>query len=107
MSLRKQPVWAKQSTRGGATGGGGASGRKGADNSQRVIVFVAGGMTYSELRTAYELSDSLGKNVYIGTLEILSLQRTSLTICSGLYFDQVRRTLLLRKISSSIYKFWI
>lgn len=30
------------------------------------MVFVAGGMTYSEMRTAYLKSASLGKDVYIG-----------------------------------------
>lgn len=33
---------------------------------QRVIVFVAGGMTYSEMRTAYQVGSKLNKDVYIG-----------------------------------------
>lgn len=33
---------------------------------QRVIVFVAGGMTYSEVRSAYQCSANLNKDVYIG-----------------------------------------
>jgi syntaxin-binding protein 1 len=33
---------------------------------QRLIVFVAGGMTYSEMRAAYQLSASLGKDIFIG-----------------------------------------
>jgi len=36
------------------------------DVRQRVIVFVAGGMTYSEVREAYTLSASLNKDIYIG-----------------------------------------
>lgn len=33
---------------------------------QRVLVFVAGGMTYSEMREAYQLSKSLNKDIIIG-----------------------------------------
>lgn len=38
---------------------------------QRLIVFVAGGMTYSEMRTAYQRSAPLGKDIYIGELCVL------------------------------------
>lgn len=38
----------------------------GSDNRQRIIVFVAGGVTYSELRETYQLSNSLNKDIYIG-----------------------------------------
>lgn len=33
---------------------------------ERIIVFMAGGMTYSEVREAYDLSSSLGRDIYIG-----------------------------------------
>jgi len=33
---------------------------------QRIMVFVAGGVTYSEVREAYHLSNSLSKDIYIG-----------------------------------------
>ena len=33
---------------------------------QRAIVFVAGGMTYSEIRSAYQVSNSLNKDVFVG-----------------------------------------
>jgi syntaxin-binding protein 1 len=36
------------------------------DNRERIIVFVAGGMTYSEMREIYHLSDTLQKDIYIG-----------------------------------------
>lgn len=37
------------------------------DNTrQRLLVFVAGGMTYSEIREAYQLSTSLNRDIYIG-----------------------------------------
>lgn len=38
-----------------------------ADNKQRIIVFVAGGMTYSEAREVYQLSNALNKDIFIGT----------------------------------------
>jgi syntaxin-binding protein 1 len=56
-SLRSQkPVWHKAASKGAV-----------ADTRQRVIVFVAGGMTYSEMREAYLLSKSLDKDIIIGT----------------------------------------
>ena len=36
------------------------------ESKQRVLVFVAGGMTFSEMREAYALSKSLSKEVVIG-----------------------------------------
>jgi hypothetical protein len=36
------------------------------EGKQRMIVFVAGGMTYSEMRLAYTVGQSLGKEVFIG-----------------------------------------
>ena len=65
---------------------------------QRMIVFVAGGMTYSEIRSAYQISAAANKEVYIGlynacTLNvakrsqdrrILSRQRLSSLICPSL-----------------------
>jgi syntaxin-binding protein 1 len=58
-SLRNKPVW----TKGGQKLVGGATR---SDSRQRVFVFVAGGMTYSEMRSVYELSASAGKDIYIG-----------------------------------------
>jgi syntaxin-binding protein 1 len=37
------------------------------ENRQRILVFIAGGMTYSEVREAYQLSTALGKDIYIGS----------------------------------------
>lgn len=39
---------------------------------QRIFYFVAGGMTYAETRTAYELSATFDKEVFIGSDEILT-----------------------------------
>ena len=36
------------------------------DNHQRILIFVAGGMTYSEIREVYQLSSALQKDIYIG-----------------------------------------
>ncbi|TDL23876.1 Sec1-like protein [Rickenella mellea] len=42
------------------------------DVRQRLIVFVAGGMTYSEMRTAYQRSVALNKDVYIGSTHVIT-----------------------------------
>lgn len=40
----------------------------GAENTkQRLFLFIAGGMTYSEMREVYQLSAALNKDIYIGT----------------------------------------
>ena len=44
------------------------------NDDPRFVIFMAGGMTYSEMRTAYEISDKEGKNCYIGATEILTPQ---------------------------------
>lgn len=36
-----------------------------------MIVFVIGGATYSEIRSAYEIADTYNRDVFIGTTEIL------------------------------------
>ncbi|KAI0629391.1 Sec1-like protein [Trametes polyzona] len=63
VSLRSQkPSWHK-AARGGATH---------QDTRQRILVFVAGGMTYSEMREAYLLSKSLNKEIIIGSTHALT-----------------------------------
>ncbi|GAA6041593.1 hypothetical protein JCM8097_007759 [Rhodosporidiobolus ruineniae] len=44
---------------------------------QRVLVFVAGGATYSEVRTVYKVSQTAGvnKDVYLGTTHLLTPQQ--------------------------------
>ncbi|PVG04916.1 Sec1-like protein [Serendipita vermifera] len=64
-SLRNKPVWTKPGAR--VAGGG-----RGPENRQRIFVFVAGGMTYSEMRSAYELSTALNKDVYIGSTHTIT-----------------------------------
>ncbi|ESK97828.1 snare binding protein sec1 [Moniliophthora roreri MCA 2997] len=48
--------------------------RPGANTEQRprLLVFVAGGMTYSEIREAYQLSNALSKDIYIGSSHTLT-----------------------------------
>ncbi|GAA5827126.1 hypothetical protein JCM11251_001128 [Rhodosporidiobolus azoricus] len=41
---------------------------------QRVMVFVAGGATYSEVRTVYKVSAAANKDVYLGTTHLLTPQ---------------------------------
>ena len=46
------------------------------ENRERLLVFVAGGMTYSEIREAYQLSNALNRDIFIGAF---------LFLCSALY----------------------
>jgi len=41
----------------------------------RLLVFVAGGMCYSEMRAAYELSSRYDREVIIGSTELLTPER--------------------------------
>ncbi|KAG8998952.1 vacuolar sorting protein VPS33/slp1 [Tulasnella sp. JGI-2019a] len=68
-SLRSsKPNWHRTPSKVG--GPGGAAIDKEDKNRQKLIVFVLGGMTYSEMRTAYRLSDSANKDIYIGSSHI-------------------------------------
>ncbi|BEI82705.1 hypothetical protein CcaverHIS002_0305730 [Cutaneotrichosporon cavernicola] len=61
-SLRSaRPMWHKAT-----------SARQTTDHQQRYIIFVAGGMTYSEIRQAYTLSAALGKDIVIGSTHIVT-----------------------------------
>jgi syntaxin-binding protein 1 len=42
---------------------------------QRVMVFVAGGATYSEVRSVYKVSESSNKDVYLGTTALITPQQ--------------------------------
>jgi len=48
------------------------AGRRVVENRQRIIVFVAGGATYSEARTCYEVSASRGRDVFLATSHMLT-----------------------------------
>jgi len=61
-SLRSaRPTWHKASSQ-----------RTNNEGRQRYIIFVAGGVTYSEIRQAYTLSQQLGKDIYIGSTHIIT-----------------------------------
>ncbi|GAA6059866.1 hypothetical protein JCM10212_007071 [Sporobolomyces blumeae] len=50
-------------------------GRKTASESkQRVLVFVAGGATYSEVRTVYKVSEAANRDVFLGTTHLVTPQ---------------------------------
>jgi syntaxin-binding protein 1 len=40
-------------------------------NGAKLIVFVIGGATYSEIRSAYEIAETYSRDVFIGTTELL------------------------------------
>ncbi|KAG8871991.1 vacuolar sorting protein VPS33/slp1 [Tulasnella sp. 331] len=68
-SLRSsKPSWHRAPSKVG--GPGGNVNEKDDKNRQKMIVFVLGGMTYSEMRTAYRMSDSSSKDIYIGSSHI-------------------------------------
>jgi syntaxin-binding protein 1 len=61
-SLRSaRPTWHKAT-----------SARQTTEHQQRYIIFVAGGVTYSEIRQAYTLSAALGKDIVIGSTHIIN-----------------------------------
>ena len=45
-----------------------------ASTGRRTIVFVLGGLTYSELRSMHELSRSLGREIIVGSTDMLTPQ---------------------------------
>ena len=66
-SLRSaKPSWHRAARTGGAA----------AETRQRVLVFVAGGMTYSEMRETYLLSNQLGKDIFIGAPALVLINET-------------------------------
>jgi hypothetical protein len=51
-----------------------------------MIIFIAGGVTYSEMRLAYTLGQSLGKDIYIGKYQGI-YSRAKLTFRLHTYLD--------------------
>ncbi|KAI3392282.1 hypothetical protein diail_5919 [Diaporthe ilicicola] len=47
-------------------------GRRQADNRQRIIVFCAGGATYSEARSCYEISEKQNRDVFLVTSHMVT-----------------------------------
>jgi len=78
-SLKAAPKWADKSKSSGAGGAGSSSAIaqgedyvNASDADPRFVVFVAGGMTYSEARSIYEVSVSTSKNCYLGSTQFLT-----------------------------------
>jgi syntaxin-binding protein 1 len=51
-----------------------AAGRRPTENRQRIIVFMAGGATYSESRACYEIGNERGRDVILTTSHMLTPQ---------------------------------
>lgn len=51
-----------------------AAGRRQPENKQRIIIFMAGGATYSEARACYEISRERNKDVILATSHMLTPQ---------------------------------
>ncbi|KAH8681230.1 Sec1 family superfamily protein [Xylariales sp. PMI_506] len=61
-SLRAaKPMWA-------------ATGRRVPENRQRILVFMAGGATFSEARTCYEVGNAQGRDIVLATTHMLTPQ---------------------------------
>jgi len=69
--------WSFSGWAAGAAGGAGASSGQAAEVSQRVIVFILGGITLSELRAAAEVAQALprGAEVLLGGTSVLTPRR--------------------------------
>ncbi|KAI1639808.1 Sec1 family protein [Biscogniauxia mediterranea] len=50
------------------------AGRRVAENRQRIIVFMAGGATYSESRSCYEVSAAMNRDIFLATSHMLTPQ---------------------------------
>ncbi|KAI0018382.1 Sec1-like protein [Xylariomycetidae sp. FL0641] len=50
------------------------AGRRVVENRQRIIVFMAGGATFSEARACYEVSNAMNRDVYLATSHMLTPQ---------------------------------
>ncbi|KAI9189265.1 syntaxin binding protein 1 [Blastocladiella emersonii ATCC 22665] len=70
-SLRStKPSW--QQKKSGGAGAGGDAAAAGPPKGGRLIVFVLGGMTYSEIRSVYEVAAAMNKEVIIGSTHIVT-----------------------------------
>ncbi|RWA10762.1 hypothetical protein EKO27_g4345 [Xylaria grammica] len=50
------------------------AGRRVADNRQRIIVFMAGGATFSEARSCYEVGSEMNRDIFMATSHMLTPQ---------------------------------
>jgi syntaxin-binding protein 1 len=98
-SLRSAKPAANRPSRPGLDGGVGSFGSTRSGGSavserepirQRVIMFVAGGITYSEMRTAYQVGAKLQRDVYIGAFFMRLFFRSSLCSVFALVMSYLR-----------------
>ncbi|KAL4443933.1 hypothetical protein ABPG75_011670 [Micractinium tetrahymenae] len=68
-SVRTTGAWAKKG------GAGGTPDKADAGRSRRLFVFIVGGVTYSEMRTAHRLSARLGRDVFLGGTSVVTPAR--------------------------------
>jgi syntaxin-binding protein 1 len=73
MDPQEDAALAQTSLRAAAPRWAGA-GRRVVENRQRYIVFMAGGATYSEARSCYEISNSRSKDVFLATSHMITPQ---------------------------------
>jgi len=75
-SLRSaKPSWHRAPRPGGAASSQLAVAADREPVRQRVITFVAGGLTYSEIRAAYTLAGQLNRDIYIGSTHTITPER--------------------------------
>ncbi|KXJ85518.1 Sec1 family superfamily [Microdochium bolleyi] len=48
------------------------AGRRAADNKQRIMVFMAGGATFSEARSCYEVGNTMGRDIVMASSHMLT-----------------------------------
>ena len=95
-SARRKPG---QGSTGGSTGGNDwkreekdAGGVAGADRRPRFLIFVIGGLTFSEMRSAYEVAEQHKANVYIGSSNTLNASEFIVEL-SGLRREEFKSAL--------------
>ncbi|KAK6201197.1 Sec1-like protein [Scheffersomyces amazonensis] len=70
-NARVRPVWAQSLNSTNSIRSSHSLYQQQHQSKQKVFCYVAGGITYSEMRSIYELSTSLNKDIYIGSESIL------------------------------------
>ncbi|KAI7851749.1 Sec1-like protein [Circinella umbellata] len=69
VSLRTtKPTWSKKPS---SIPGGGVGGGQSRASGAKLIVFVLGSISYSEIRSVYEVADMYNRDVYIGSTDVM------------------------------------
>ena len=80
--------WKREEKDGGAAGAAG-----GADRRPRFLIFVIGGLTFSEMRSAYEIGEQHKAAVYIGSSNTINASEFMVEL-SGMKKDEFRSALM-------------